>query len=41
MKPGAVTWDAGLTRVLYHMAIFITEGAEAGAWSLQPTAAAT
>ncbi len=40
-ETGAVTWEAGLTRVLYHMAIFITEGAEAGAWSLQPTAAAT
>ncbi|MFW2589529.1 AGE family epimerase/isomerase [Sagittula sp. SSi028] len=32
---GAVVWADGLTRVLYHMAIFITEGALSGAWTLK------
>jgi mannose-6-phosphate isomerase len=31
---GKVIWEAGLTRVLYHMALFITEGAAAGVWPL-------
>ncbi|MDV7141308.1 AGE family epimerase/isomerase [Tropicimonas sp. TH_r6] len=31
---GMVTWDAGLSRLLYHVALFVTEGASAGLWPL-------
>ncbi len=31
---GNVTWDAGLSRLLYHVALFVTEGASAGLWPL-------
>lgn len=35
---GNVTWDAGLSRLLYHVAIFVSEGASAGLWSLSADA---
>ncbi|MFD0979540.1 AGE family epimerase/isomerase [Tropicimonas aquimaris] len=31
---GNVTWDAGLSRLLYHVGIFVAEGASAGLWPL-------
>ncbi|PRY26546.1 mannose-6-phosphate isomerase [Aliiruegeria haliotis] len=31
---GNVIWDAGLSRLLYHVAIFVSEGAAAGLWPL-------
>lgn len=31
---GRVTWDAGLSRLLYHVALFVVEGASAGLWPL-------
>ncbi len=31
---GNVTWDAGLSRLLYHVALFVSEGATAGLWPL-------
>jgi mannose-6-phosphate isomerase len=32
---GTVLWDEGLSRLLYHMAIFITEGDRARVWSCE------
>jgi mannose-6-phosphate isomerase len=32
---GDVLWDEGLSRLLYHMAIFITEGDRAGVWTCE------
>lgn len=39
---GTPTWPTALSRLVYHVALFVTEGARAGAWSLagperQPT----
>jgi mannose-6-phosphate isomerase len=31
---GKVVWSAGLSRLLYHVALFVTEGASAGLWPL-------
>lgn len=31
---GEVTWEAGLTRLLYHVGVFVSEGAAAGLWPL-------
>lgn len=31
---GRVIWDAALSRLLYHVALFVTEGASAGLWPL-------
>jgi mannose-6-phosphate isomerase len=31
---GGVLWDAALSRLVYHVAIFVTEGARAGLWPL-------
>ncbi|MBE3636780.1 AGE family epimerase/isomerase [Mangrovicoccus algicola] len=31
---GNVSWPAGLSRLLYHVALFVTEGASAGLWPL-------
>ena len=31
---GTVTWDAALSRLLYHVAYFVTEGDRAGLWRL-------
>jgi len=33
-RSGHVTWDAGLSRLLYHVALFVVEGASAGLWPL-------
>ncbi|MBU2957620.1 AGE family epimerase/isomerase [Paracoccus sp. 1_MG-2023] len=32
---GRTTWDAALTRLLYHVAIFVTEGHRAGFWRME------
>ncbi|WP_050526649.1 AGE family epimerase/isomerase [Pseudorhodobacter aquimaris] len=29
---GKTLWDAALSRLLYHLAVFVTEGARAGLW---------
>lgn len=34
-KDGNALWDEGLSRLLYHMAIFITEGDRANVWRMQ------
>ncbi len=31
---GKVVWDAGLSRLLYHVGLFVVEGASAGLWPL-------
>ncbi len=31
---GTTTWPTALSRLVYHVALFVTEGARAGAWSL-------
>lgn len=31
---GNITWNAGLSRLLYHVALFVSEGASAGLWPL-------
>ncbi|WP_022706289.1 AGE family epimerase/isomerase [Paracoccus zeaxanthinifaciens] len=36
---GRTTWDAALTRLLYHVAIFVTEGHRAGCWRIGPATA--
>lgn len=32
---GRVIWDAALSRLLYHVAVFVTEGSRAGLWTLE------
>lgn len=34
---GRTIWDAALSRLLYHVALFVTEGARAGLWPLAET----
>ncbi|WP_157014261.1 AGE family epimerase/isomerase [Mesorhizobium xinjiangense] len=33
---GDVVWAEGLTRLLYHVALLVTEGARAGLWPVEP-----
>ncbi|RCS25333.1 hypothetical protein DUT91_00490 [Phyllobacterium salinisoli] len=33
---GGVIWPDALSRLIYHVALFVTEGARAGLWSIQP-----
>lgn len=38
---GRPVWSEALSRLLYHVAIFVTEGARAGLWTLTPHPAST
>ena len=34
---GRVIWPEALSRLLYHVALFVTEGARAGLWPIAPS----
>ena len=34
---GRVDWPAALSRLVYHVALFVTEGARAGLWRIRET----